>query len=104
MGQPVEDLELFHGNLIDLVHDVDARDVLAVSFDDVDELFRSSILTENDVSAGDTILFADGMDNLVGELGEWNCSCDGDASPGLPGEADLWRLLVQTDTEALQLV
>jgi len=55
----VDDVEFLNGDLIDLVKHVDARDVDAVAFDDIDKLVYGSVFSEGNVAIGKLIFGTD---------------------------------------------
>jgi len=64
MGDSVQKFEFFHGDFIDFVQGVQARNVLSVTFNDIDKLIFSGIAIEHDISIGDLILVQDSSNLL----------------------------------------
>ena len=54
-------IELFNRDLINLVEDVDGRDVNAVSFNDVNKIVCSGVASERDVDVVHSILREDSL-------------------------------------------
>lgn len=69
MRQLINDIQLLNSQLINLVQDVDAGDILSVAFNDIDQLINGSITSAEDISTHDLVLLADGLDNLVSQDG-----------------------------------
>lgn len=59
---------LFDSRLIDLVHNVEARHVLPVPLDDVDELVNRHVLPHYDVAAVQPVLSQHRLDHVVRQL------------------------------------
>mmetsp|Transcript_13962 Transcript_13962/g.40480 ORF Transcript_13962/g.40480 Transcript_13962/m.40480 type:complete len:301 (+) Transcript_13962:576-1478(+) len=102
--QPVHHVELLQRNLVDLVDRVDRRDVHARALNHVDELVDVVVLVHEDVGIVDAILSTHGFGGLQVDL--WLLDCGAEANPALvlALERDVWRLLVQPDAKALELM
>ena len=62
MGNSIQKLELFHGDFIDFIQGVEARNVLSVTFDSIDKLIFSRIAVKKDISIGDLVFVEDSSD------------------------------------------
>ena len=58
MRQRVEDLELLHSDRVDLVEDVETRNVDSVAFDNVNKFVDSGVFSEDDVGRVDAVFRA----------------------------------------------
>ena len=104
VGHLVDDVELLDGQLVDLVHDVQGRHVLAVLVDHVDELVHVVVAAHDDVRARDAELLQDARALVPAQaLGLRHHLLVVDAALVLPPEHDLRRPLVEPDAEARQL-
>jgi len=100
----VKDIKLRDGDLIDLVEHINARDIEAVAFNDIDEIISGGIATKGDICVGDLVLVADGLDGVLVHVGLWHGAGHGDTTLLLLLERDVGRLFVQTDTETFKLL
>ena len=102
----INDVELFNTDLIDLVKDEDARHIDSVTLNDVNKLVDGVVTSEVNVSVGDSVLGADRLDRLIGHVSHCNTHAldDVDATLVLSLEDDVWGLLVEPDTETLELI
>mmetsp|Transcript_12242 Transcript_12242/g.28726 ORF Transcript_12242/g.28726 Transcript_12242/m.28726 type:complete len:246 (-) Transcript_12242:285-1022(-) len=100
----VDDVQLLDGQLVDLVHHVQRRHVLAVVVDHVDELVRVVVPAQDDVRRGDAELLED-LGALVSResLGLRDQLLVVDPAFVLSPEHDLRGLLVESDAEACEL-
>lgn len=105
VGHLRDDVEFFDGDLIDLVHGLDAGSVDSVAFDNVDELVDSAVLFEVDVSVGNPVLVADGFDGVFVHFGEFEAVSFHDTETALilALDVDLRWSLVESDSETFQL-
>ena len=67
MRHLVDDVQLFDGQLVDLVQDVDAWNVPPVALDNVDELVDGGVAPAEYVAAHYLVLSADGVHDFVGQ-------------------------------------
>lgn len=104
MVYPVNHVQLFDGDLINLVENVDAGYVYPIALDDVYEFVDSGITPEGDVCRVDPVLIAHGTDLVVINLSQGHGVGDIETAALLPFERDVWWCLVQADAEALQFV
>ena len=68
MREFVKQIELFDGDGVNLVENIDARDIDAVAFDDVDEVIHGVVLLKVDVAVGDFVLVQNRSDRVVSHL------------------------------------
>lgn len=100
----IENVKLVKGNSIDLVESIEARDVLAVSFDNVDNIVFCGITLDKDVSIVNTVLLQDCLDGLVTHTVSIHHAGNGNTSLVLSLKVDLRRTLVEPNSEAFQLM
>lgn len=102
----VNDVELFDANLVDLVENVDARHINAVAFDDVNQLVNSRVLSEVEVSVRNFELGGDGLHSLFAHVSHVKVHGldDVDSALILALDDNVWRLLVEPQAKAFQLV
>ena len=59
VGSSGDFINIFNGDTIDFVVDVQALDIFSVSFNNIDELINSDIFSQKDISVMDLILVQD---------------------------------------------
>ena len=69
MRELVKQVELLNRDSVNLVEDVDAWDVDAIAFDDIDKVIHGTVFLELDVSVGDFVLVKDGTNGVIRHLG-----------------------------------
>ena len=87
MGDPVHFLD---GNLVDLVVDIEARHVDGFTIDNVYEVVRSGVLSEQHLGVVDLILVEDGPHHLLVHPGEIAGGGEGDPARLLLFEINFW--------------
>lgn len=105
MRQSIDDVELFYGNLINLVENVETRDVHAtLVLDGINELLDRGVLITSNVGRIHLVLLANACRNLEVEnrLPHRRRERDTTLVPLL--EHNVGRLLVQSNAKAFQLV
>lgn len=104
VGLSRELVHLLHADRVDLVVDVEAGDVVAVTEHHVDELVDSDVLSEHDIDVVHLVSLQDGTDHLFVNLGE--CETHGlgddDTTGVLFAEDHIGLGLVETDTDGLE--
>ena len=55
MRNSVKDIKLLHGDFIDLVQRIEARNVFSIAFNDIDEIIFVCIAFEDDISVVDLV-------------------------------------------------
>ena len=63
-------IDIFNRNGIDLVIDIDALHILAISLDSIDQVFNIIIAIELDVAIVDLVLLHDTLDHSLIDLSE----------------------------------
>lgn len=69
MRNLVDDVQLFNGDLINLVEEINAWNVDTIAFDDINEIFGSSIILQGDVSVVNFVFSQNGFDRVQIKLG-----------------------------------
>jgi hypothetical protein len=72
MGKLINDIKFLNCELINLVEDVNARDISTVSFNNINKLIDCGIAAAKHVSTHDLILTTNGVHQLVRENGLWD--------------------------------
>mmetsp|Transcript_6266 Transcript_6266/g.17970 ORF Transcript_6266/g.17970 Transcript_6266/m.17970 type:complete len:274 (-) Transcript_6266:154-975(-) len=100
------DVELFDGDLIDLVHHVQAGHVLPVALDDVDDVVDGRVAVDPHLSVHDSVLLQHLPDDFLVAVYERVAGSDAERQSALflLGEGDRGWMLVQPHADALQLV
>lgn len=104
MIDSVDNLELLEGNGVDLVEGVEARDVLPVAFDDVDDVVLCGVAFDAQVGVVDLVLPKDGFNGLIIHLDCINSPRYTDASFVSPFKVDLRWGLIQPNPEPFELM
>ncbi len=99
----VDDVQLLDRYLVNLVQQVDARDVDSVSLDNVNQIVGRGVVSQRDVRVVDLVLGQDRADEVEVELALRDERLEVDAALVLLAEDDVWRFLVEPDPVALQL-
>lgn len=60
----VNDVQLLDSELVNLVQDINTRDIVAIAFNDIDQLIDGGITTTENIRRHDAIFSADGVDQL----------------------------------------
>ena len=102
----VQQTEFLHGDLVNLVDGVDARDVHAAALDDVDEVLVRAVVVQLDVRVLNPVLRQDLLHGVFVQVSRLSRVVRGevDAALLLGAVRDLRRRLVQADPESLELV
>ena len=101
-----QEVQLLHGDLIDLVDGVYARDVNPRPLDHVDELLVRAVLVQLHVRVLDLVLAQDVLHRFLVEEGRLAVVVRRERYPALVllSKRDLRGLSVEADAEALELV
>ena len=102
----IQQTEFLHGDLVNLVDGVDARDVHAAALDDVDEVLVRAVVVQLDVRVLNPVLRQDLLHGVFVQVSRLSRVVRGevDAALLLGAVRDLRRRLVQADPESLELV
>jgi len=68
IGSSCDFINVFNGDAIDFVVDVQALDIFSISFNNVDELINSDIFSQKNISIMDLILVQDISNHSLIEL------------------------------------
>jgi len=102
---PVQDVQLFHRELVDFIQRVKARDVLAVALDQVNDVIDNDVCLVNaDIRVANLVLLEYALDHLVVQVGTRLHARDDDPALLFDLEDDVWGGFVQANPEALELV
>ena len=102
----VYDVQLLDGNLINLVQHIDARNVDSVALNHVNQLINCRVASDVNVGIGESVLFANSYDCLIAHVGQFESErlYNVETTFFLSLNNDVRRLLVESYTEAFQLV
>lgn len=100
----VDHVQLLDADLIDLVEQVDARDVNPVALDDVDEVVGRRVVLEHDVRVVDLVLAQNRLHRVQIQLRLGHRRVQVDSAFVLLLEVDVGWLLVEPQAETFQLV
>lgn len=104
MRNLVDHVQLLDTDLINLVQQIDARDVNAIALDHIDQIVRGGVEAQRDVRIVNLVLGQNGLDRVQIQFGLGNGCGQIDAALVLAPVIDVRRFLVQANAEALQLV
>jgi hypothetical protein len=80
VGNLVQDFQLLHRDLVDFVQHVDARDLLSVALDDIDQVVLICIAVEVYVRIQESIFLGDSFDSIIVHLSLRDVVDDGEPS------------------------
>jgi len=68
MGESVKQVKLFNCNRVNLIENVDARNVNTVSFNDINQVIHRGVTFEIDITVGDSVLVKNGSNRVISHL------------------------------------
>ena len=100
----VEQVKLLNRDSVNLVEDIDAWDIDAIAFNDIDKVIHGVVFLELNVAVGNPVLVQDSTNGVVRHLGHLAAVRlrNVNSTTILSLESDLRRLLVQADSETFQ--
>lgn len=104
MREFVQQVKLFNCDSVNLVENVDAGNVNAISLNNIDQVIHCVVRFEYDVAVGDSVLMQDSPDRVVRHSMRLVAmgSCDIDTATILPLKSDVWFRGVESDAEAFK--
>ena len=105
VGELIKEVKLFDCDRVNLVQNVDARNVDSVALNNIDKVIHGVVLSEDDVAVADFILVQNRPDSVIRHLGQLDAVAlgNGDTATVLPLQLDGGLFLVETDAEAFKL-
>ena len=104
VGQLVQQFQLLQRDSIDLIEHVEAGNVHSRALDDVDQVVRSSIFSEDDVGVVDAVFAQNGLACVGVKVRVLDHGLKVDTALVFTPKLDVGGVLVQADPEAFQLV
>jgi hypothetical protein len=100
----IKDVELIKSQCVNLVKSIQAGDVFSISFDDIDDIVFSGIALETNIGIVDLVLSENGLDGLVADTIGVDHTGDCYATLVLLLEINVWRALVESNSETFEFV
>lgn len=100
----IQDIELIQCQSINFIERIQARNVLSVSFNDINDVVFSSVAFDANICVVDLVLFQDGFDYLVADSVSIDHSRNGNTALIFFLKVDVRRRFVQPNSKALQFV
>lgn len=120
---PIQQIQLLDADGVNLVEDIDDGNVTpGLCLDDVDEVVNCRIASDGNIGGRHLVFVHHGLDlvmvcwrcqcNFVSteersgltDMGQGDCMCDVETTLILLPDRDVWRLLVDSDTEPFEFV
>jgi len=104
MGEFIKQVKLLNGDGIDLVEDIDAGHINAISLNNINQVIHCVIISEDDIAVSNFVLVHDRSNGIISHLSHVDAVSlgDGDATTILLLELDGWPLLVKADAETFE--
>lgn len=100
----IENVELIKSQGVNLVKGIQTRNVFSISFNDIDDIVFSGIALQANIGIVDLVLSEDSLDGLVADTIGVDHTGDCYATLVLLFEIDVWRALVESDSETFEFV